>query len=196
MSLFPRNVPVTDALRGNPDARRRPETRSRRAARSLQQRAADAGAGTLHRARRQCGRRRRRCLLLHVRVSRHQRRPGARDRPAAPRAGGAWPQWRAARALRRAHPRAAGIPAEGPARARGAGPRESAAGRSPPARIPRFRMSPESLHDCCDPRRPVAATLALSLAGCATTPQPRPGIPGSASTAARTASTTRSTAPC
>ncbi len=55
-------------------------------------------------------------------------------------------QRRAARALRRAHPRAAGIPAEGQARARGRGTRESANRKR---RRPRLELRSESAaRDC------------------------------------------------
>ena len=51
------------------------EAGARRAARPVQQRAADGRTGALHGDRRECRRRRRRFLLLHVRVPRDQRRP-------------------------------------------------------------------------------------------------------------------------
>ena len=83
MRLFPRNVPVTvryaETLLRAGDAKQAhvvlldlfnnvPPT---------------AGAGTLHGDCRECRRRRRRLVLLHVRVPRDQRRPHARDQPAA-----------------------------------------------------------------------------------------------------------------
>ena len=88
------------AFRRGDDAAGRFEGRARDPARPVQRRAADARAGEADGAGSERCRRRRRLVLLHVGVPPDERRPAARNQPAAARAGRAEDHGRAARAVR------------------------------------------------------------------------------------------------